>query len=356
MTYRDIIITGGAGFVGASLALRLKKKYPSARVRSVDNLTRKGSELNVPRLEAAGVEFVQGDVRTAETFKKLGEADLVLDCAAEPSVLAGVGGSPLYALETNLWGTVNVLEFSRATGAKILFLSSSRVYPIQELNAIETQESDTRFVIAPRQSIPGVSKRGIREEFPIGEQRTLYGATKLSSEMLIREYALLYGTEAIINRCGVIAGPWQFGKVDQGVAVLWMARHVFKKPLSYIGFGGQGKQVRDFMHIDDLWDALELQLNDFSAFMGATFNVGGGEGSSASLLELTALCQKISGNVIEIASEPETRWGDIKLFISDSARFSAISGWKPARSMEDIMGDIHRWILPNRKVLEELLG
>ena len=182
MEYHDIIITGGAGFVGSTLALRLKQTYPFARVRSVDNLSRKGSELNLSRLEKEGVEFVHGDVRYASTFEVLGTADLVLGCAAEPSVMAGTGGSPLYAIETNLWGTVNALEFVRTRKARLVFLSSSRMYPIEELNAIETRESDTRFVIAPQQIVAGVSERGINEQFPLGDQRTLYGATKLASK------------------------------------------------------------------------------------------------------------------------------------------------------------------------------
>lgn len=356
MAYTDIVVTGGAGFIGSSLALRLKGAYPDARVRSVDNLSRKGSELNVPRLQSAGIEFVNADVRTAETFRALGSADLVVDCAAEPSVMAGTDGSPLYAIETNLWGTVNALEFVRATKAKLIFLSSSRVYPIAELNAVTTEEAPTRFSIAPAQTLPGVGAQGVSEAFPLGEQRSLYGATKLASEMLIKEYALLYGTEAVINRCGVIAGPWQFGKVDQGVAVLWMARHVFGQPLSYIGFGGEGKQVRDFLHVEDLWDALSLQLQDFSKFSGNTFNLGGGVAVSASLQELTALCRAISGKEVPITSVPNTRWGDVKLYVSDASRFATLSGWKPKKSVEDIMRDIHGWILANKEALEPFLG
>lgn len=356
MAYTDIVVTGGAGFVGSSLALKLKGAYPEARIRSVDNLSRKGSELNVPRLTGAGVEFLKADVRVAETFAALKTADLVIDCAAEPSVMAGTDGSPLYAIETNLWGTVNALEFVRATKARFVFLSSSRVYPIDELNSIATEETLHRFSISVSQELPGISTAGVSERFPIGEQRSLYGATKLASEMLIKEYALLYGTRAIINRCGVIAGPWQFGKVDQGVAVLWMARHVFKKPLSYMGFGGEGKQVRDFLHIEDLWEALRLELDDFEKYQGQTFNLGGGAEGSASLQELTALCQHLSGHTVEVAAVPETRWGDVKLYISDASRFSSMNGWKPKKSVEDIMRDIHGWIIANKDALEPLLG
>ena len=352
MEYRHILITGGCGFVGSSLTLRLKEKFPQAHITTIDNLSRKGSELNKQRLEKVGVECIDADVRYAETFAPFSSVDLILDCAAEPSVLAGKDGSPLYALETNLWGTVNVLELVRRTNAAVIFLSSSRIYPVQELNEIKIIEADARFEIASDQTMSGITERGISESFPTGTARTLYGATKLSSEMLIAEYALLYGTRAIINRCGVIAGPWQFGKVDQGIAVLWMARHLFPdQKLSYVGWGGEGKQVRDFLHPDDLFDALSYELDHFDTLAGSTFNLGGGVGHSASLQELTHLCEKITGRTITIGSVPETRWGDVRLYISDNSRFETISGWKPKRTVETIMSDIHAWLIAHKDVL-----
>jgi CDP-paratose 2-epimerase len=357
MEYRHILITGGCGFVGSSLALRLKAFFPQSSITIIDNLSRRGSELNKSRLLEERVECIEGDVRYAETFASFDSVDLIIDCAAEPSVLAGKDGSPLYALETNLWGTVNMLELARRTNAAIIFLSTSRVYPVRELNEIATVETDTRFNIAPAQAMHGISERGISEEFPVGKERTLYGATKLSSEMLIAEYALLYGTRAIINRCGVIAGPWQFGKVDQGIAVLWMARHVFPgHPLAYIGWGGEGKQVRDFLHPDDLFDAVSYQLAHFDSLAGNTFNLGGGTAQSVSLHELTRLCEKIAGRSIPIDSVPETRWGDVRLYISDSSRFENVSGWKPTRGVVTIMNDIHTWLATHKDALSPIFS
>jgi CDP-paratose 2-epimerase len=353
--YRNILITGGCGFVGSSLAFRLGQASPASRIIALDNLIRKGSELNAIRLKEAGVEVVKGDVRYTETFAPFDSVDLIIDCAAEPSVLAGKDGSPLYALETNLWGTVQMLELARRTNARVVFFSTSRIYPVRELNALALDEIDTRFTISPKQTMPGITPRGVSEAFPMGVERTLYGATKLSSEMLIAEYGLLYGTRAIINRCGVIAGPWQFGKVDQGVAVLWMARHIFpNQKLSYIGYGGKGKQVRDFLHPDDLFDALSYQLNNFDVLAGNTFNIGGGTERSASLQELTRICEKMTGRNITIDSLPENRWGDVPLYISDSARFEVVSGWKPKRNIETIMGDIYEWITAHKQILEPI--
>jgi len=86
----------------------------------------------------------------------------------------------------------------------------------------------------------GVSSKGITRDFPIDGFRSLYGATKLSAELILKEYSMNYGIPAIINRCGAIAGPWQLARADQGVFTHWMVSHYFRRGLSYIGFGGQG--------------------------------------------------------------------------------------------------------------------
>src|SRR5579862_2739946 len=144
--------------------------------------------------------------------------------------------------------------------------------------------------------------------------------------MLIEEYRESFGLKAIVNRCGVITGPWQMGKVDQGVFVLWVAKHYFNQPLSYIGYGGQGKQVRDFIHIDDLYTAIKYQLEHFSDYSGKTLNIGGGLENSVSLQELTALCEEATGNKVSIASIKEDRPADLRFFITDSTQFQKGSG------------------------------
>ncbi len=113
LNYRRILVTGGAGFVGSTLALAFKRDFPSMEVVALDNLKRRGSELNLPRLRAGGVGFVHGDIRNIEDLDAVGEMDLLLECSAEPSVLAGYGESPLYVIQTNLNGTVNCLEIAR---------------------------------------------------------------------------------------------------------------------------------------------------------------------------------------------------------------------------------------------------
>jgi CDP-paratose 2-epimerase len=345
MKYKNILITGGAGFIGSNVAVGLKEHFPLVRVIALDNLRRKGSELNVPRLDAAGVEFLNGDVRNETDLKRAGVVDLVIECAAEPSVMAGVNSSPRYAVESNLVGAFNCLELCRQQKADIVFFSTSRVYPVETLNTVAFEERATRFSYAATQQLPGVSMQGIRENFPLDGVRTLYGATKLSAEFLLLEYVHNYGIRGVINRFGVISGPWQFGAVDQGVVSLWVMRHAFKNAkLSYIGFGGMGKQVRDVLHVDDALEALLRELEDMDTYSGQVFNIGGGEGNTFSLVELTALCQEVTGNSIEITASQENRPGDVRGYVTDYTKFSSLSGWVPKKGVKDILKDTCEWV------------
>ena len=133
----------------------------------------------------------------------------------------------------------------------------------------------------------------------------------------------------LINRCGILAGPWQMGKVDQGVVTLWLARHVFDRELTYIGYGGQGKQVRDMLHTADLFDLLCRQFARPAAWDGRVYNVGGGSGVSASLLELTDMCRHITGKTVAVHSRPETSPVDLRIYITDNRRAAADFDWAP---------------------------
>ena len=339
-----LLITGGAGFVGSNLAVSLAGRHPEWEIVALDNLYRRGSKLNLPRLRAAGVEFVEADVRSPEDLAKLPEISALVECSAEPSVMSGVDGDTGYLVHTNLTGAYNCLELARRDGAFFVFLSTSRVYPVAPQVQLTLEEAATRFEIAPEQALPGVSPAGISERFPLEGARTLYGATKLAAELLIEEYRVGLGVAAVIDRCGVIAGPWQMGKVDQGVFTHWMLAHHFGNPLSYIGFGGGGKQVRDLLHVDDLVDLVERQLGDREAWDGRTVNVGGGRECSLSLLETTEICRRLTGNEVPISPVPETRAGDVPIYLSDCARLFELDEWRPRRGAEQVLADIHEWI------------
>ncbi len=356
MQYKKILITGGAGFVGSNLAIKLKEKYPETQISVLDNLKRRGSELNLPRLKEAGIIFIHGDIRNKEDFEEIHGADLIFECSAEPSVLAGLESSPSYLINTNLLGTVNCLEFARKNNSAFIFISTSRVYPIEPINKLNFKEETSRFSLEINQETIGSSVEGIAESFPLEGARSLYGSTKLCSEILMQEYMDSFELKGIINRCGVITGPWQMGKVDQGVFVLWVARHIFGGKLSYIGYGGKGKQVRDFIHIDDLFDILDIQINDPEKFNGQIFNIGGGKENCVSLQELTKICEEITGNKIEITSVTKNRPADLISFITDSTKIKKLTGWSPKKDARKTIADITKWINENKEQLKDILS
>ncbi|MEK6758981.1 MAG: NAD-dependent epimerase/dehydratase family protein [Deltaproteobacteria bacterium] len=356
---RSILVTGGAGFVGSNLAVLFKTKHPEVKVVALDNLKRRGAELNLLRLAKAGVRFVHGDVRNREDLDLKADGfipDTIIECSAEPSVTAGYNTSPEYLINTNLGGTVNCLELARATGAQMIFLSTSRVYPIERLNALAFTEDVSRFKLSERQSVAGACANGVSELFPMDGPRSMYGATKLSSEHLIEEYRAAYGVQSVVNRCGVIAGPWQMGKVDQGVFVHWMASHYYKRDLAYFGYNGSGKQVRDLLHIEDLYSLVEWQVEHLDRVNGAVFNVGGGTECSLSLAETTRLCTELTGNKVSVRPIEEESVADVRIYISDTSVVRTRTGWAPKKTSRDILRDIFTWINKNDAALRQVLA
>ncbi len=353
---KHILITGGAGFIGSTLAIRFKNKYPNYTITALDNLKRRGSELNLPRLNTAGVKFFHADIRNPEDFTEINAVDILIDASADPSVLSGIHSSVSPLINTNLTGSANCLEFAHKQKAAFIFLSTSRIYPIKKLESCQYEETATRFQLTDHQPMPGVSAKGISEDFPLEGSRSFYGASKLASELLITEYNELKGMKSIINRCGVISGPWQMGKIDQGVLILWLARHYFKQSLTYIGYGGKGKQTRDVLHADDLFDLIDDQVNNLDKYNGMTLNVGGGLDCSFSLLELTALCSQITGNKIQINALLENRPADVPIYISDSSRLFNCSDWRPKRDLPNLINDSFVWIQQHEKELKTILA
>ncbi len=350
-----VLVTGGAGFIGANVAIGLATRHPGWEVLALDNLRRRGAELNLPRLREAGVGFTHGDVRLLDDLLNAGELDAMVECSAEPSALAGFAGSSDYLVKSNLLGAYNCLELARRHAAYVVFLSTSRVYPIAALRSLAFEETATRFELAGEQPVTGASPAGISENFPLDGARTLYGSTKLAAELLIEEYRDAHGVGAVINRCGVIAGPWQMGKVDQGVFTFWMLAHHFGRPLRYVGFDGHGKQVRDLLHVEDLLALIDRQLLDPGHWDGVTANVGGGRDCSLSLLEATELCSEISGKQVDISGVSDTRPGDVPTYVSDCRRLFGMTDWRPRHGPRETLTDIHAWICDHETDLKRAL-
>jgi CDP-paratose 2-epimerase len=350
----NILITGGAGFVGSTLARNLRRDNS---VIVLDNLRRRGSEWNLEGLRSEGVKFVHGDIRNPADLESLdGTFDVLIEASAEPSVNSGLADSPRYVLDTNLLGALNCLEFARKRCGGFVFLSTSRVYSIEPLKQLPLVELSTRFDLQDIKSkIPGVGSNGISETFPCDTSRSYYGASKLAAELVCHEYASHGGLSVVINRCGVIAGPGQFGKSDQGVFTLWVARHYFGRPLKYTGFGGKGFQVRDLLHPKDLCELIKIQLRSWHLAAGRTFNVGGGRDRSVSLYEFTRLCQETTGREVTIAQDPATSRVDIPWYVTDHTQVSALLDWMPLRSPKQIVSDTTEWIRTNESSLAHII-
>ncbi len=350
------LITGGAGFVGSNIAIRLKNRHQDDTVIALDNLRRRGSELNLPRLRNHGVQFIHGDIRNREDLDSVGPVTCIIECSAESSVLASHQGSAGYVLNTNLFGTINCLDLARCYGADFIFLSSSRIYPIEAINSLNFRETHSRYDIVEQQELTGVSEKGISETFPLQGTRSLYGATKLCSEFIIQEYINMYNIKGVINRCGLLTGPWQMGKIEQGVVAMWVARHIYGGELDYIGFGGKGKQVRDMLHIEDLFSLLMTQIENLKEINGQIFNVGGGKGNSLSLKELTELSRRCTGNSLKIGSVLDDRPDDIRMYITDHTLVSNVFGWEPVIGCEQIVEEIACWIMDNIELLRPIFS
>jgi CDP-paratose 2-epimerase len=340
-------VTGGSGFLGANLCIGLAERHPDWTVIAFDNLKRRGSELNLPRLRAAGVQFVHGDVRAQGDLLALPQVDAVVECSAEPSALAGVHDSPDYLVQSNLFGAYNCLELARRDQAQLVFISTSRVYPYGALDALPFTETETRFELDG----PAVS-----EAFGLEGARTLYGATKLAAEHLVTDYAAVLDLPMTINRCGVIAGPWQMGKVDQGVFTYWVLAHQTGRPLQYIGYGGKGKQVRDLIHVDDVVELIDLQLSAPVEWGGRLVNVGGGREISLSLVETTELCRELTGNAVPIGVADSDRPGDVRIYLTDASRLYGMTDWRPRRDAAQTLEDIARWVRENEPLVVSALS
>lgn len=336
-----LLITGGAGFVGSSLGVAMARRHGDWEVVAMDTLYRRGSELNLPRLKDAGVCFEHGDVRSPADLDRLGRFDAIVECAAEPAV----GGGRSMLFHTNLVGAYNCLELALGADSHLIAISTSRVYPVPALEALRYEEGKTRFELAADQPQAGASGSGISEGFTLDGHRTLYGTSKLAGELLAAEYAAAHGLPVTVNRCGVIAGPWQMARSDQGVFAHWALSFHRARPLDYIGYGGTGKQVRDVLHVDDLVDLLERQLTAPDEWAGVTVNVGGGAEGSLSLREASAICAELTRNDLSVGSVAEGRSGDVPIYLSDCSRLHSRTDWRPSRTPRQTLADTLDWIV-----------
>ena len=331
-----ILITGGCGFVGSNLAIFFKNNKIGTLINSLDNLSRNGSRLNLKRLKKKDIKNFKIDIANNNLVKRLPKYDLIIDCCAEAAVETSKKNINK-VFKKNLFGTLNILKKCMKDKSKLIFLSSSRVYSINDLHKMNN------------------NKKTINENFSTFGPKSVYGFCKYSSEHLIREFSFLYKIKYIINRFGVISGPWQFGKQDQGFVSLWVWRHLNKGKLNYIGFGGNGSQIRDVIHIEDVCNLIALQVKNINNKFNLLVNAGGGKKNAISLKNLTKLCQKMTSNYIKIGSKKNTSEYDIPYYVTDNSKVKKIYKWSNKKSFLNILQDVYKWMIDNQKELKKYI-
>ncbi|MDD3180900.1 MAG: NAD-dependent epimerase/dehydratase family protein [Opitutaceae bacterium] len=338
-----ILISGICGFAGCTLARTLRQIGKDYQVCGFDNFIRPGSETNRAELKALGVRLFHGDLRVASDLEPLPEADWVIDAAANPSVLAGIDGrtSSRQLVEHNLAGTINLLEYCKQRRAGFILLSTSRVYSIAPLAALPVVVVKHAFRPDTEKTLPvGLTAAGLDETFSTTPPVSLYGATKLASEALALEYGETFGFPVFINRCGVLAGAGQFGRPDQGIFSFWINSWLRRRSLSYLGFGGQGHQVRDCLHPRDLAPLLERQFAAPTlAPADRVINLSGGRASATSLRQLSDWCAARFGTH-PVAADDSLRPFDLPWIVLDPAKAGRCWGWQPQTTATSIFEEI----------------
>ena len=336
----NIVITGGCGFIGSSLCFYLKKKIKNVKIVSIDNLSKSYSRFNLKKLKKIGIKNYKINISNKKLINKINfKSDIIIDCSAEPAVETSREKSS-DVLNSNLVGTINILEKCRKDNSKIIFLSSSRVYPIKEsYNKFKKYKKKTLDFFNEKTNIIG--------------PKTLYGYSKLASEMLIEEYNYCYNIDYIINRFGLVTGEGQFGKVEQGLISLWLWRHFQNKKLEYKGYSGKGEQIRDVLFADDLCEIIFKQIKNFKIIKNEIFCIGGGTKSFISLLALTKVCEKITGNKINIGSNKHTSIYDIPYYVTSLKKIKKFYKWKPKENLTDGLFKIYKWMKNNKNMIQK---
>ena len=274
---------------------------------------------------------------SSKTFLKIKKKfSFIIDCSADPAVENSRKDSKK-VFDNNLKTTLNILEKSKKDKSNIIFISSSRIYPLTESNKKFRLKNNSWF----------------NEKTNTNGIKTLYGFTKYASELLIKEYSYIFNIKYIINRSGIITGPLQFGKVEQGLISLWLWRHLNNLKLDYIGYGGKGSQVRDILYVKVFSLLIKKKILDFQKINNQLFCIGGGKNNSLSLKQLTKKCQQITKNHPHIGSVKQTSKYDIPFFISSNKKIKKFYNWSPKTNIYNILKKNLEWLKKDYKKIRK---
>jgi CDP-paratose 2-epimerase len=329
---RNVLITGGAGFIGSNLAARLLKD-PSANVHIFDNFSRRGVERNLRWLSSLAnssrLTVTSGDVRDRNALRKAAsEVTEIYHFAAQVAVTTSLI-DPILDCEVNLVGTINMLEAARRSMRRpfILFTSTNKVYG--SLPELEVVRQPTRYWFRDSQPV------GIGEDCPL-DFHSPYGCSKGAADQYVHDYARIYNLPTVVFRMSCIAGPRQFGNEDQGWVAHFLYSALQRRPITIYG---DGRQVRDVLHVYDLVEAMCAVCEYQTVTAGQVYNVGGGPNRASSVLEILKRVQEIVGENPR-CNFAKARPGDQQLYVTDYNKLHQHTGWMPKRNLDKILEDI----------------
>lgn len=337
-----VLITGGAGFIGSNIARAYLEK--GAKVAVLDDLSRKGTKFNLDWLKSLGkIEFYKQDICDHPGLKKAlakcGEVDIIFHMAAQVAVTTSVT-DPRNDFEINALGTFNLLEAVRELRMDpvIIYASTNKVYGEMTDLAVTEREGKYQYADLPH---------GIPETRQL-DFHSPYGCSKGSADQYVIDYARIYGMRTVCFRQSCIYGPRQFGVEDQGWVAWFTIATALGKPLTIYG---DGKQVRDVLHVDDLVRLFQTAYENIDKVKGMVFNAGGGAGNQMSLLELVGFLEEKEGKKIPLSFD-DWRPGDQKIYVSDIRKVKSTLGWEPKLSKREGVDVLWKWVRENKGLFE----
>jgi CDP-paratose 2-epimerase len=349
-TFTDLLVTGGAGFIGSHLARRAARE--GMRVTVFDNLCRRGSAANLEllRRDGIGVRHVEGDIRDAgalaECVASMPRGTSALFHQASQVAVTTSVIDPRSDFEVNALGTFNVLEAVRAhdRSMPVIYASTNKVYGAMAGTgvALDAAAQEWRYTGLPH---------GVDEAQPL-EFHSPYGCSKGAADQYVSDYARIYGIPTVVFRQSCIYGTHQFGVEDQGWIAWFVIAAELGRPLCIFG---DGMQVRDVLWVEDLVEAYFGALARIDAVSGRTYNIGGGPQNRLTLRRLVAMIEARLGRTLEVGTGP-WRPGDQRVFVADVRKAGAELGWAPRTPAADGIARLHDWVTANRPLLERILG
>ncbi len=334
-----VLVTGGAGFVGSNLVAKLVED--GERVRVYDDLSRWGTKRNIEWLQEKygdRIDFRKADIRDFELLREAVDGiGVVFHLAGQVAVTTSVQ-EPRQDFEINALGTLNMLEAARLSGQNpvVIFTSTNKVYGRMQDIRVKEDKARYRLLDCPD---------GVSEQRPL-DFYSPYGCSKGTADQYVRDYARIYDLPTVVFRMSCVYGPRQFGNEDQGWVAHFLISGMKRAPLTVYG---NGKQVRDILHVDDLVSAFKLAVEKIDDVRGRVYNIGGGTGNTLSLLELLKLMRDEYGYEVEPAFA-DWRPGDQPIYVTDIRKVEKELGWKPVISGRDGVNKLNGWIQANREL------